>query len=113
HTLTDAYAYSAPGTRALNGNSSNFFSINGGTTLLKQWNDPGNGGDCRDWASGTNDSYNAFSSSGVRNDVTAVDLRLMDVLGYDLSVPEPGSVVLVLSGLGLAALLARKRRARA
>jgi hypothetical protein len=72
-----------------------------------------NGLDSRDWAPGTNDSFNQFSNSGVVNPVSAVDLREMDVLGYDLvaATPEPGSIVLVLSGFGLLAFVRRRTRA--
>src|SRR4029077_3417910 len=66
------------------------FSINNGTTLLKAFNNANaNGGDPQDWASGTNDAFNAFSSSGVENDLTPVDLRVMDVIGYDGTGSSP------------------------
>jgi hypothetical protein len=90
-SLLDAYAYTDAGLRDMPGGTNNYFSINGGTTLIKLFNNPVNGGDPRDWgAGGGNDAFNAFSSSGVTNPVSAVDLQLMDVLGYDLAaVPEP------------------------
>ena len=65
-------------------------------------NQAGLGGDSRDWASGTNNAYNAFSGSGVLNPVTALDLEEMDVLGYDpvvSSSPEPSTIVFLASGL--------------
>ena len=40
------------------------------------------GGDLADWNSATNDAFNAFLFSGVVNDVSPVDLRVMDVIGY-------------------------------
>ena len=51
------------------------------------------GGDTRDWASGTADSFNAFSGPGVQNDSTAVDVRVVDVLGSHptAAVPEPAT----------------------
>src|SRR5439155_15246694 len=51
----------------------------------KLYNNHSNGGDDGDWASGTNDAFNAFSSSSVMNSITPVDVREMDVLGYDLT----------------------------
>ena len=40
-----------------------------------------NGGDLQDWASGTNDSFNAFSSAkSIQNDLDR-DLRVIDVIG--------------------------------
>ena len=38
--------------------------------------------DTRDWAGGTNDAFNQFSSSGVVNPISAVDFQVMDVIGY-------------------------------
>jgi hypothetical protein len=88
-SLIDNFSYTGAGTKGLVGGPGNNFSIDNGTTLLKSWNDPTtNGLDSRDWAPGTDDSFNQFSSPGVVNAVSAVDLQLMDVIGYDL-VPVP------------------------
>ncbi len=81
----DLFHFTGAGTRGLNNGSGRNFSVDNGTTLLKLWNNAAvNGGDLADWASGTNDCFNAFSSSGVKNDLSAVDIRNMDVIGYDL-----------------------------
>lgn len=107
----DAFSYQGAGTRGLGGGAGNWFSIDNGATLLKAFNGVG-GGDTRDWASGTNDSFNAFSTSGVLNALTAVDLRTMDVIGWDFiqqsQVPEPGT--LALFGVGVAALVMRRSK---
>lgn len=88
----DLFHYTSANTRGLTNGAGRFFSIDNGTTLLKAFNDAAmNGGDPQDWASGTNDSFNAFSGSSVRNDLTIVDLRNMDVIGYDF-VPSCTSV---------------------
>ncbi|MBS1790357.1 MAG: NF038122 family metalloprotease [Acidobacteria bacterium] len=80
----DLFHYTGAGARGLNNGAGRSFSIDNGTTLLKAFNDGATfGGDLQDWASGTNDSFNAFSGSGVRNDLTPVDLRNMDVIGYN------------------------------
>ena len=111
YMMMDLFHFTGPGVRGLNDGAGRFLSMNSGTTLLKGWNNASvNGGDLSDWASGTNDAFNAFSSSGVLNALTEVDLRNMDVIGYDRSpVPEPSSTLLLL-GSGLT-LLRRRRRA--
>ncbi len=84
-SLIDNFSYTAAGKKGLVGGPGEYFSIDNGTTLLKLFNDPTtNGLDSRDWAPDTNDSFNQFSDPGVTNPVSAVDLQLMDVLGYDL-----------------------------
>ncbi|HEV7395485.1 MAG TPA: NF038122 family metalloprotease [Pyrinomonadaceae bacterium] len=86
----DLFHYTAANTRGLTDGAGRSFSINNGTALLKAFNNHAlNDGDGQDWAGGTNDSFNAFSSSGVKNDLTAVDLQAMDVIGYD-TVPGGG-----------------------
>jgi hypothetical protein len=93
-SLIDNFSYTGIGTKGLRAGPGNFFSIDNGTTLLKLWNDStANGLDSRDWAPGTNDAFNQFSAPGVINPVSAVDLRLMDVIGYDLVVPSAAAAV--------------------
>lgn len=88
----DLFHYSSAGVRGLNKGPGRSFSIDNGTTLLKAFNDfNANQGDLQDWADGTNDSFNAFSSDGVLNDLSDVDLRVMDVIGYDRTTGATGS----------------------
>jgi hypothetical protein len=88
----DLFHYSSAGVRGLNKGPGRSFSIDNGTTLLKAFNDfNANQGDLQDWADGTNDSCNAFSSDGVLNDLSDVDLRVMDALGYDRATGTSGS----------------------
>jgi hypothetical protein len=80
----DLFSYVSAGTRGLGKGAGRFFSFNNGAALLKQFNDfTANQGDLQDWADGTNDAFNAFSSDGVLNDMPEVDLQVMDILGYD------------------------------
>lgn len=101
--------------RRLGGDGADNFSIDGGATLLKLFNNSqANGLDTRDWAPGTDDAFNQFSTSGVLNRLSGVDLQVMDVIGYDLvrdgnTLPEPASLALAGAGL-LAATWARRRR---
>src|SRR5207245_1188355 len=90
YMLMDLFHYTGAGVRGLNNGAGRFFSIDNGTTLLKAFNNAAaNGGDLQDWASGTNDAFNAFSNSSVKNDLTSVDLRVMDVIGYDFAGSSP------------------------
>jgi hypothetical protein len=92
-SLIDIFSYTGAGMRSLSGGAATFFSINNGTTLIKEFNDaPANHLDTRDWAGGTNDAFNQFSNSNVVNPVSAVDLQLMDVIGYGRVNPN-GSVI--------------------
>jgi hypothetical protein len=81
-SLIDNFSYTGPGTKGLRGGPGNNFSIDNGITLLKLFNDPASGGDTRDWAGNTIDAFNAFASLGVVHPVSAIDLQVMDVIGY-------------------------------
>jgi hypothetical protein len=112
YSILDLFSYSGPGVRTLAGGTNAWFSINNGTTLLKLYNNwTLNNLDSRDWASGNNDSFNQFAGPGVVNPVTPVDLQELDVIGYDLMVPEPSTFSVVIAGLAFFAL--RRFRARA
>jgi hypothetical protein len=109
----DLFSYSGPGIQVLGngggpGNQGSF-SIDNGTTPLKLFDDQFvDHLDYRDWAPGTNDAFNQFSNSSVSNNVSALDLRVMDVIGYD-PVPEPSTVILLITGLAAIAFVRRSR----
>jgi hypothetical protein len=116
YMMMDLFSYTGAGVRGLNNGAGRSFSFDNGTTLLKGFNNAsGLGGDLQDWASGANDTFNAFSSSGVLNALTSVDLITMDMLGYNFfvtPVPEPSSSVLALAGIALGGLLRRRHLAK-
>jgi autotransporter-associated beta strand protein len=84
----DLFRYTAAGVRGLTPGNNIYFSIDSGVTNLKNYNYPAGSisptSDPQDWASGTNDSYNAFSGSSTQNNVTPVDVTAMDVIGYTI-----------------------------
>jgi VCBS repeat-containing protein len=85
----DLFKFSAAGAREFVGTNAGYFSIDGGTTNLNNFNTATNG-DFGDWAaSAGNDSFLAFSPSGVVNAVSLTDLRVMDVIGWQVVETAP------------------------
>ena len=81
----DLFHYSAAGVRDFSGTTAGYFSANSGTTNLGNFN-TNSGGDFGDWAGSVgNNSFLAYSNSGVVNPVTASDLTEMNLLGWDPS----------------------------
>lgn len=108
--VLDLFGFSSAGSPNLNPQVNGaYFSIDGGHTNLRFYNDAANGGDAKDWASGHGaDSYNAFATTGAEESVSAVDVRELDVLGYTLATPEPSALVpLLLIGMAFAGLRRR------
>jgi hypothetical protein len=109
-SLIDSFSFTGPAARGMTPGPGENFSVDNGTTLLKLFNNAAaNGLDTRDWAPASNDAFNQFANSGVSNPVSTVDLRVMDVIGYDRVVPEPGTGSLVVLGVGAAALARRRK----
>ena len=91
----DLFHYSAPGVRDFSGTTAGYFSPDGGTTNLGNFNTNANG-DFGDWAGSVGaNSYLAFSNSGVVNPVTANDLAVMNLLGWDPVTSASAPVVTI------------------
>ena len=82
----DDFRYASPGTLDLAPMNGAYFSIDGGITVINTFNGPG-GGDLSDWLGTTIDSYNAGPTIGVEMAVSAGDITVMDVIGYDAASP--------------------------
>ncbi len=81
YSLFDLFRYTSSGVRGLTPGPG-FFSIDG-THLLTQFNNPNNGGDAADWLpSIVGDSFGS-SYSGVISAVSLVDLKTLDVAGWN------------------------------
>ena len=102
----DLFHYSAPGVQTFSGTQPGYFSADGGTTNLANFN-TNPGGDFGDWAGPTLDAMNAFGTPGVIEPMTSADITAMDVLGWNLasasSPPPPPTAQpdLTVSGLSL------------
>ncbi len=83
----DLFHYTGAGTRGLSNGPGRSFSFNNGTSLLIAFNDAvANRGDLQDWAGPAPDSFNAAGPPNEQDDLTPVDLQVMDVIGYDRGV---------------------------
>jgi len=97
----DLFRWASPGVRSFAANTStthpctstpaSFFSIDGGTTNVNQFNNCNNGGDYGDWIthapSQVQDAFTNFSGSPSLN-VTSPEVRALDVIGYTIVVSK-------------------------
>ncbi|HEV3199582.1 MAG TPA: NF038122 family metalloprotease, partial [Bryobacteraceae bacterium] len=113
----DLYRYTAGGSRNFTGNGGAvFFSIDGGTTDLAQFNNSNNGADYGDWLSNPLPPatqpkvQDAFATPGA-HPALSTELTALDVIGYTQSspLPEPSTTMLLGSGVVVAGLWKRLR----
>jgi hypothetical protein len=110
YSLLDLMHYTSPGVHTYTGTNTNYFSTNNGANNLDNFNTNPNG-DSGDWAgSAGNDSFLAFSGSGVANTMSQSDIAEMNALGY--AIPPPTGIAVnpstaeALQGGGAVVLLA-------
>ena len=97
YSLADLYRYTASGDRSLTtggAGSLAYFSVDGGHTLLRSWNNDPSNGDLGDWygfdAPGA-DMGNNYGTPGVTMPFSAVDLLEMQALGWTLDTAAPAA----------------------
>jgi Ca2+-binding RTX toxin-like protein len=82
----DLFRYTAPNVHSFTPGPNTYFSVDGGATYLKNFNDGTLGGDDGDWATtGAPDASDAFAGVGVEADLSTADARVLELLGYGLS----------------------------
>jgi hypothetical protein len=85
----DLFHFASAGARTFSGTQAGFFSADNGATNLGNFN-TNPGGDFGDWAGSVGaDAFLAFAGKGVVLPVSANDIKVMDVLGWDVSSSTP------------------------
>jgi hypothetical protein len=115
----DLFRYDSTGARSFTttATAKAFFSIDG-TTDLAQFDNQNDGGDFGDWQSNPlpfavqPEVQDAFATPGA-DPALSVELRALDVIGYDrvitAPVPEPGTAALLVSALAVLAAFTTRR----
>jgi hypothetical protein len=91
YTIMDLFRYASPAVRQTTAGNAAYFSTDNGNHFYYYWNPDVASGDLGDWIqfvlSGTPpgaDSFDLNEDSGVINEISAFDLNLMNVVGWNL-----------------------------
>ena len=113
-SVLDLYRYSAAGTMDWTVGGTPYFSLDGGATDLARFStgkNHGNGRQASHWIDGEGVGImDPTASSGELLAISAMDIRAMDAVGWNLDTPEPAGFLLAGSGLLGVILLGRRRR---
>jgi hypothetical protein len=90
--VIDLFRYAGPNQRQLGTSGPSYFSLDGGATDLKDWQlagSTGNDGDLVDWVDNhpTGDAFDKDITPGEFLPMSAVDLMLMNILGWNMTNP--------------------------
>ena len=108
----DLFRYKSNGVRTgLTNVNGEYFSVDGGATNIRTFNNHANGGDAADWASDGNAFVqNAFGTPGVAIAYSGKEVAAGDAIGWDIkTTPEPATMVAM--ALGVAGIVRRRKKA--
>jgi hypothetical protein len=95
----DLFRFTSAGTRLFSGSATApaaYFSVDGGNTKLADYGQTSDSSDfLNNGVQGPNDPFNEFYTSSTSQQLTAVDLKQMVVLGYHTSAPDTQPPTLV------------------